>query len=587
MYLITTAEERFWPDKSEKVLFLGEWCKGHDREDEWSKFDSITAKPYAIERQEKKRVNDYADELFKILMCDIADELNEFHSASHSKRYWSILVGTWLRKYTQVIVNRYNTIELALNNYHVTKAISVESIDSGLSFQTYKDFMIDIRQNDLWNHKVYANILQHWPELDLDIIQIKVKSRKKNKDRGYGLIWSEKSKRLVLLLSKFLHFLKKKNDAVIINSYLPILQEVRLQLSLKQVPQLWRAPEVIPVDEDTKARAQFFQNYTKYQGVEREVRRMIHILIPVCYLEGYKSLVNQATNLPWPSSPKFVFTSNNFSSDEVFKLWVADKVESKIPYYIGQHGNNYGTLRSSCTSPAITTCDKFFSWGWSGVYPNQITVPAFIFKTIGQGHVDVNKQGGLIFIGASSLMAAGRLCQDQFYEHMLYQQQVLSFLDNLNVLIRSKTTMRLHSSYRNNKVLNEKLWADSHPDITMDYGYINIFKVIPKNRLTVYSYDSTGILENLSLNLPTVCFWYEGLDDLLLDAIPYYELLIDAKIVHLSPESAAEHIRKYWNNIDEWWGSESVQSVRSIFCKKYARKVDDPVHSLKELLLQD
>jgi putative transferase (TIGR04331 family) len=136
-------------------------------------------------------------------------------------------------------------------------------------------------------------------------------------------------------------------------------------------------------------------------------------------------------------------------------------------------------------------------------------------------------------------------------------------------------------------VLNEKLWADSHPDITMDYGYINIFKVIPKNRLTVYSYDSTGILENLSLNLPTVCFWYEGLDDLLLDAIPYYELLIDAKIVHLSPESAAEHIRKYWNNIDEWWGSESVQSVRSIFCKKYARKVDDPVHSLKELLLQD
>ena len=71
------------------------------------------------------------------------------------------------------------------------------------------------------------------------------------------------------------------------------------------------------------------------------------------------------------------------------------------------------------------------------------------------------------------------------------------------------------------------------------------------------------------------------------EAIPDYQFLVDVNIVHLDPESAASHINRYWDNIDEWWESEKVQGAREIFCNKYAKKVDNPIRTLKNLLLED
>jgi hypothetical protein len=47
--------------------------------------------------------------------------------------------------------------------------------------------------------------------------------------------------------------------------------------------------------------------------------------------------------MKWPEKPKFIFTSNCFDGDEVFKVWTALKVEQGISYFVGQHGNNFGT----------------------------------------------------------------------------------------------------------------------------------------------------------------------------------------------------------------------------------------------------
>ena len=48
-------------------------------------------------------------------------------------------------------------------------------------------------------------------------------------------------------------------------------------------------------------------------------------------------------------------------------------------------------------------------------------------------------------------------------------------------------------------------------------------------------------------------------------------LLIDAKILHLTFNSAVEHLNKFWQNIDKWWLSEMVQENIKIFCEKYAK----------------
>jgi putative transferase (TIGR04331 family) len=486
-----------------------------------------------------------------------------------------------------VIINRYSTLEQALNNYDITETIILECPDSNLSDLTSMGFIKHLN-NDLWNHRLYANMLQHWPNLNLDFVQktIKDKSQTNQKrQKNTRIDWNIIIKSMVLIIFRLLSIFKRKSDALILKSYLPIFKEIQLQLLLGQAPQLWKTPKVVHINVNTKLRSCFFQNYKEHQGIEREVRRLIHVLIPVCYLEGYKSISKQSDSLPWPLKPRFIYTSNSFSTDEIFKLWVAKKSESGVPYYIGQHGANYGTLSGSEIWPEITTCDKFFSWGWDGVYSSHKSVPAFVFNIANRNRADYDKRGGLLLIERGPGNRDG--CQDRFYEHILYQKHVFRFFTTIDESIQERVTVRLHHGSKENNSSDVHLWKLQDSNIVIDEGFINIYKLIQRNRIVVHSYNSTGILETLSLNIPTVCFWRGGLDDLLSDAIPFYELLIDAGIVSVSPEDAAIHITAYWDDLDLWWGSEKVQNARKVFCNKYAKRVKSPALTLRNLLVDN
>ena len=112
----------------------------------------------------------------------------------------------------------------------------------------------------------------------------------------------------------------------------------------------------------------------------------------------------------------------------------------------------------------------------------------------------------------------------------------------------------------------------------------NIHELIAQSRLVIHSYDSTGILETLSLNIPTLFFWNGGLDHLLPSAKPYYELLRSSDILLDTPEKAAEIVALHWDKVNEWWESKKVQDARKTFCNQYSRTVKNPVRTMKRLL---
>ena len=132
------------------------------------------------------------------------------------------------------------------------------------------------------------------------------------------------------------------------------------------------------------------------EELENIVRLLLFDLLPVCYLEGFISLNEVVKDLPWPKKPKVIFTSNNYSYDEVFKLWTAKKVETGSKYYIGQHGNNLGTRWDLIDCIEEVTPDKFLTWGWREDKDKHL--PSFIFKTAGKGKKSYNKRGNLLLI---------------------------------------------------------------------------------------------------------------------------------------------------------------------------------------------
>ena len=105
--------------------------------------------------------------------------------------------------------------------------------------------------------------------------------------------------------------------------------------------------------------------------------------------------------------------------------------------------------------------------------------------------------------------------------------------------------------------------------------------------MVIFSYECSGFLECMALNIPTICFWRGGVDHLFDDAADYYKMLENVGIFTNSAEKAASYVNMNWDDVDGWWNSKSIQEVRIKFCSRYSRVVKNPTKMLANTLLEN
>jgi len=571
-YLVTTGDEQTWP-VNQPILFLGTWCKRLNRQHLWSKFDSETAKPYLDKEAERK-----ISVLFDQLLLELTKALNQFHQVSHSERYWNIILGPWLRQYLKIIINRYESLNIALSQYDISDILTYRLIDHSLVTRDIAEFNSMIN-NDTWNSLLYSELLLEFNQSNLDFHNLDANYELRHHSQRYK---TPLNRKFLFFLAKLASKFHRESDAFIVNSYLPKINEIKLQIGLRQIPQLWQTPDLNYENVNGEDRIRFGLDYEKYSGLDRVARKFIAKLLPNCYLESYKSVCRQVEAFSWPSRPKFIFTSNSFAYDEGFKFWTAKKVESGVPYYVGQHGANYGTLKYSDNWTEMTTCDKFISWGWDSAYKNVNAIPAFNFKIMGVKNFCHDKTGSLLLIERGPGLHDGP--EDRQFMHSVYQQDMLDFFDCLPGFIQKDFVARLHHGSNDLGSSDKELWEAHSGHVKIDIGATPMNKLLSKSRFVVITYDSSAILEILKFDIPIICFWRGGFNHLLPDAIPYYELLSAVGIIHDNFESAAKHIVTYWGDPDLWWQSKEVQIAKQKFCNKYSRSIDKPILNLIRIL---
>jgi putative transferase (TIGR04331 family) len=583
-YLITTADERTWKF-DRPVIFLGEWCRNYDRRHIWEGMDAIVAAPYGLGQLSKDADHAEARALEERLFSILYEELNQHHGTQHSSRFWKIVLGHWLRRYVDVILNRVRTLEHCLLAHQLSGTTSysdeyylLATMDSNAAVSAVND--------DRWNNALYIRILNLLgvSNIPMEVIaddesdgfRVHVTADNVPLKRKF-LMWSYKQAGRIAML------LTGENDAFIINSYLPKKEEIKLNLALGQAPQLSTTKRTdIAKIPDSLLRLKLYERIAirTNDTVFGIMCALVFELLPVCYLEGYAEKTNKIRQLRWPEKPKFIFTSNNFDTDEEFKLWAANKVECGTKYIVGQHGNNYGTNRYLFPSIEEATADTFLTWGWKDGLRQH--TPAFIFKTAGREAEVYNAKGGLLLI---ELHEHRRLTTwDGTSEFVKYFADQQDFIKILRKSIKNKLTIRLPFPNTDFNWDEGARWRAFDTTIKIDHGSSRIDKLISQNRLIVHSYDSTGILETLSQNIPTLAFWQNGFDHLRDSAKPYYKLLLDSGIFHLTTESAAAKVNEVWDDVDGWWSQNSVQENRRKFCDRYARVSQNPVHELEKLL---
>lgn len=591
-HLITSADENTWK-YDRPVLFLGDWCRLFDRRHIWQNMNASLASPYGLSESQRAHDHQEARTLEEKLFPEFYTILNQYHTVNYDSRSWEILIRHWFRRTINVLLNRTRSLQLCLQNYSINSVTlypehtyPLSSPDSLSAIWSFSD--------DLWNQELYGAIIRFISPANTRIETLSKISTaspllisKTENHSSHGSLSQILRNRLLHRLSSASSKLGRDDDALIINSYLPRLELIKLHIFCRQWPQNRKTPSLSIAQQASvplrRALSEKLKNKSRFDcGLESVARHLLFRLLPVCYLEGFSQLQKIVLELPWPTNPKFIFTSNSFDTDEIFKLWTVQKMSLGAKYFVGQHGNCYGTHRYMYPTIEECTADNFITWGWSESSANHKYLPAFILKKRSSSKQLYNPKGNLLLVQYPFSRRINTWDSDE--EYLRYFQDQQKLVSSLTQEQRAQTIIRLHSTYSRSYFNEKARWEEYDPTLQLDTSKKKIDKLIKTSRLVVHSYDSTGMLETLSANIPTLAFWQGNLQHLRATAVPLYQMLINVGIIHLSPESASEMINNIWSDVEAWWFKKSIQDARAMFCDKYARLSSKPAKDLAKLL---
>jgi putative transferase (TIGR04331 family) len=578
-FLVTTALEKTWPADDIPMLFLGEWCRLYEKKSVWEKYDTAVTPYHWDDREKLHKDYLYLQTLYEELLSELATKLNTLHGVNYSVRYWRIITGPWLGYFVQMLFDRWAMLRQVERENNISGVRVLQRTDECFVANDMGDF-IALFFGDAWNETIYGQLLE-WMDIPVEKIdagrEVPVSSvRESNKS------FSRRTRSaLVKVASRIAGLFCRDNEYFFISSYLPIKQDLLLQLKLGQVPKLWRAvaPPVTPVNYSMRQwQMPKPLNADDFPAI---VRAMIPRHIPKVYLEGYRAALAVSENLPWPKCPQVIFTSNSFSADDIFKIWAAKKIENGSLLVIGQHGGNYGMARWGFTEDhQIAICDRFLTWGWRQQGQKKIT-PVGNLKSFGkQGIWD--KDGVALLVEMAVPRASYHMYSIPVAGQWLdYFEDQCRFVQALPEELRDQVIVRLYS--QDYDWSQKQRWQERFAKIQLDEGAGPMASLVKKSRLYISTYNATTYLESMSLNIPTVMFWDPKHWELRDSATPFFEKLKAVGIFHESPEDAARHVASVWDDISGWWESAAVQSVRTEFCDHYASISEKPLETMEKL----
>src|SRR3989338_9238070 len=238
-FLITTADARSWRDDT-PLLFLGEWCCWGFKKEELGNLNAEVVPPYGWEEGQKKADYLYVWDLIERLLPELSQMLNRHHGTSHAPRYWRIMLGTWLYKFTMIMFNRWATVQHALGKYNVSGTVVLEFPREQLVPVDYIGFA-RLYRFDAWNQAAYGRILKD-SNVSCIVKKTDVLDEGDTSDRQHFTppptrTLKQQVKRFVAnRVQRFANLLTRPTDALLISTYLPFVQECKLQLALGQIP---------------------------------------------------------------------------------------------------------------------------------------------------------------------------------------------------------------------------------------------------------------------------------------------------------------------------------------------------------------
>lgn len=529
-------------------------------------------------RNDLASISNEATQAYLQLLDSLTDLLNQYHSVSHSKKYWEILIGPWLRVFTFVYLERLHGLEKGRYEKLTCDSGEIGPIDVA---QNFHDFMKKVETSN-WNLHFCRLLVGDSP------FMVSTTNNQIAKGSRSPMRWS--ARRAALICTRVWNrIVGPGHDNVLIATYLPLADELKTHLRLGQVPtshfQSVETPTTEYLDEGWRLGDNVSTDFSTKTAFA-EILRFARAFMPRSYLEDYALLCSDSRIKSFPRSPRRVFTSNAFWFDDVFKQYMASCQASGTKLAIGQHGGVFGTaLYSMSEDHQLAIADAYFSYGWNRKnFENRIK-PLGNFKTASVTlKRNADAQRILMVLSAAPTFprfaTGGPMTEVEWFK---YVGQQVSFVNNLGLRAKGQVLLRLKpNAFGLDQV---QPWKGVVPSHAMNLGVGSLNNLLKASQLVVVTYEGTTHLDTFLLGIPTILILDPTIWPLRSEAKAIYDRLEAAGLLFYDAEKAAKHVDGIIaTGVEQWWKSPEIKAVVSDFENLFSRPIANVPAVISEAL---
>jgi len=577
--LVISNDIDLW-SKNEENILLGDWCELGLERFKSSYQISIEENHWADLKKAETDLNQIQNSIWEEMVTFISNELNDYHKTNYKNDYWEILIGSWLASYLACLFDRYETIKIITTKNHLdnlhSKVFNYQDNDF-IPEQTI-DFTSIISFKNSWSHWINCYLIKFF-KIKFQEIDFK---REKTDSKKSANQEDAKNKLLQNIFGLFNrvsnYFLNPK--LFIHETYMPRSLKLKLLYFSKSFPTIpikyfYEKTELKFDDEFRKKKI-----HTRNNSFVEFAKLMFFKNVPKSFVEDFLINKKKIEEFGWPRNPKNVLTSIAQYYNEYFKIYIAEKKLLNCKLLICQHGGSYGTakfLLGEFFEKKI--CNKYLSWGWSD--SSRVISLHYLNYNLKKKYKKISNPKGIIISANNTTNIPNRM--DSIPRDLIntkkYYKNISQFISSLDVKIQKVSNIKyidLGKSPSLREFLNQNINFIKSKKFVIEQS-INY-------KLVVETLNSTGFLENLYFNVPSILILDENYSSIRNKAIKFFEPLKNHKVVFDNPILAAKHINECYQDINLWWKNKDLQNARINFCKEFVNFPDKNYSSIKNIL---
>lgn len=548
-----------------------------------------------INKNEFQEILSYLREKEEKYISEVINSLNNIHNQKKSDFFWRKSLGLGFRRFVHITYDAYSFHKNFNPSTCDFKVVDKREYITPLNFEEFRDTFTN---DEIGDKQLFSQYIECFYDYNSNVYEVPSKinqeSEMLNSKSKISTILKRKIKNVTIdkIINKLslLLFQNKNPQLLILNSYFkPSYLKTLLYRSYGKI-KIMNSPNTIQENSfEVSSRKEFVRNFKNIDDdFDKFFYNTIYYNFPSIFIENFNSnYIHYNNYLSQFESVKYIVCENWISSTSSSLLLAIAKENMNVKHIYNEHNALFHHLLGNSVNLQKDLSDIYYTVGWND--DSGVVKGASLYDF---NHTEnYKKTHDILFVSSNTFIKRSEWNAHYSFAQDAAQLQIkfsYDFFYNLSLQTLNKITYRAYNTPSKWRVFNKE---EILSKFKLEMSCIDDFKfsskvMMKKSRLVIIDYISTGYLESLIMNIPTIVFWNQNSYFLNNNHLDFFEDLVACGICQTSPEGAADFVNELTEkeSIEYWWNSERTQSARKAFLDKNIGNPGDAINFYLELV---